>query len=221
MIFYLNGAQLKKIAFLSLIYYLPPAQLLAMRVLWKLFLYIQGWTIRGSFPYQLKKCVIIVGPHTSSWDFVVGLAFRSKLRLYHLKYLGKAELFKPPFGFFFRKLGGFPVDRFNKHHMVDQVVNLFHTQESLVLALSPEGTRKPVQRLRTGFYHIALKANVPVVMAGMDFTKKEASFSEPFYLSGNIQDDMGKITAHFASIKGKIPHYGLQHLLDNPPVYHL
>ncbi|MGL5945265.1 MAG: hypothetical protein ACRCZV_03795, partial [Sediminibacterium sp.] len=65
---------------------LPFSQLRAMRVLWNLFLFIQGWTIRGSFPYQLKKCVIIVGPHTSSWDFVVGLAFRSKLRLYHLKY---------------------------------------------------------------------------------------------------------------------------------------
>jgi 1-acyl-sn-glycerol-3-phosphate acyltransferase len=192
-----------------------------MRLLWNFFLYMRGWTIRGSFPYHLKKCVIIVGPHTSSWDFVIGLAFRSKLRLYHLKYLGKAELFKPPFGFFFRKLGGFPVDRFNKHNMVDQVVNFFNTHESFVLALSPEGTRKPVDRLRTGFYHIALKANVPIVMAGMDFKKREASFAVPFYLSGDINTDMQKITQHFACIEGKIPEYGLQHLLANPPVYKL
>jgi 1-acyl-sn-glycerol-3-phosphate acyltransferase len=192
-----------------------------MRQLWNLFLYMQGWTIRGSFPYHLKKCVLIVGPHTSSWDFVIGLAFRSKLRLYHLKYLGKAELFKPPFGFFFRNLGGFPVDRFNKHNMVDQVVNFFNAHESFVLALSPEGTRKPVDRLRTGFYHIALKANVPIVMVGMDFKKREASFADHFFLTGDINADMQKITTYFANIEGKIPEYGLQHLLANPPIYQL
>lgn len=160
-----------------------------------------------------------MGPHTSSWDFVVGLAFRSKLRLYHLKYLGKAELFSGPFGFFFRKMGGFPVDRFHKHNMVDQVVSYFNSHESFVLALSPEGTRKKVDRLRTGFYHIALKAKVPIVMAGMDFLKREASFAEPFYLSGDINADMQLITTHFANISGKIQTQGLQHLVNNPPNY--
>jgi len=83
-----------------------------MRICWNLFLQMQGWKIRNEFPYHLKKCVIAVGPHTSAWDFVIGLAVRSKLKLYHLNFLGKAELFKGRFGFFFRKMGGFPVDRF-------------------------------------------------------------------------------------------------------------
>lgn len=71
-----------------------------MRICWNLFLHLQGWKILGAFPYDLKKCVIAVGPHTSAWDFVVGLAVRSKLKLYHLNFLGKAELFKGRFGFF-------------------------------------------------------------------------------------------------------------------------
>ena len=197
-------------------YYLDPDQLLAMRVCWNLFLRLQGWTIRGEFPFHLKKCVAIMAPHTSSWDFVVGLAVRSKLRLYHLKYLGKDSLFKGPFGFFFRKLGGFPVDRSNKNNMVDQVVDLFNSRETLVLALSPEGTRKKVERLRTGFYHIAKKANVPIVMVGFDFTKKEISFAKPFYLTDDMEADLKFIIDHYAPMKGKVPSFGISHLQNNP-----
>lgn len=158
--------------------------------------------------------MVIVGPHTSSWDFVIGLAFRSKLKLTHAKYLGKAELFKGPFGFFFRGLGGFPVERSEKHNMVDQVVELFNTHDSFVLAMSPEGTRKKVERLRTGFYHIAKQAGVPIVMAGFDFEKKEASFSEPFYTTNNEAADFQHIYQFYATIKGKKPAQGIAHLLN-------
>ncbi len=187
-----------------------------MRFLWSLYLRLTGWTLKGSFPYHLKKCVVIVGPHTSSWDFIIGVAWRSKLRLTHAKYLGKAELFKGPFGFIFRKLGGFPVERSEKHHMVDQVVELFTTHESFILVLSPEGTRKKVDRLRTGFYYIAKKAGVPIVMTGLDFAKKEASFSEPFFTTDDETADLRHIYEFYAPIKGKKPEQGMSHLLTQP-----
>lgn len=188
--------------------------LTVMKLFWRLYLHLLGWTVKGRFPYELKKCILLVGPHTSSWDFVTGLAWRSKLNLGHVKYLGKAELFRPPFGFLFRKLGGFPVERSEKHNMVEQVVALFNSHDSFVLALSPEGTRKKVDRLRTGFYHIARKANVPIVMAGMDFEKKQASFSEPFFVTADERADLERIHRFYAHIRGKNPSQGMQHLYN-------
>ncbi|MES2327963.1 MAG: 1-acyl-sn-glycerol-3-phosphate acyltransferase [Bacteroidota bacterium] len=187
-----------------------------MRLLWSLYLRLTGWTLKGSFPYHLKKCVVIVGPHTSSWDFIIGVAWRSRLRLTHAKFLGKAELFKRPFGFIFRKLGGFPVERSENHNMVDQVVNLFNSHDSFTLVLSPEGTRKKVDRLRTGFYYIAKKAGVPIVMTGLDFEKKQASFSEPFFTSDDEAADLQHIYQFYALIKGKKPEQGMAHLLTKP-----
>lgn len=184
-----------------------------MSVLWSLFLRLLGWTVQASFPYHLKKCVVIIAPHTSSWDFIIGLAIRSKIHLTHAKYLGKGELFKRPLGFIFRKLGGFPVDRTHQHKMVDQVVQLFNSHESFVLVLSPEGTRKKVDRLRTGFYHIAKKAGVPIIMTGFDFEKKYASFSEPFFPTDDEAADFQYIYQFYATIKGKNPEQGIAHLL--------
>ncbi|MBV9986865.1 MAG: 1-acyl-sn-glycerol-3-phosphate acyltransferase [Chitinophagaceae bacterium] len=183
-----------------------------MRLFWGLFLRALGWKLRGQFPYHLKKCVVIVGPHTSSWDFVIGLAMRSRLRLTHARFLGKAELFRPPFGFFFRSLGGIPVNRSQQTNMVDQVVDVFSRESSLVLAMAPEGTRKKVDRLRTGFYFIAKKAGVPIVMAGLDFGKKELLISEPFMTSEDEAADFEHIHRFFAGIEGKIPGQGLGHL---------
>ncbi len=188
--------------------------MLPMRFFWSLYVWITGWKIHNNFPYHLDKCVIIVAPHTSAWDFVVGLAIRSVRRLEHVKYLGKDSLFKGPFAFIFKSTGGFPVDRFNKHNMVDQVVGLFNSHEKFVLALSPEGTRKKTDRLRTGFYHIAKNAGVPIVMVGLDFGKKEVTFSEPFYTSNNEGEDFKKIINFFAPLQGKIPEYGMSHLID-------
>ena len=183
-----------------------------MRLLWKIYLWLTGWKIQTNFPYHIKKCVVIVAPHTSAWDFVIGLAVRSVLRLQHVKYLGKAELFKGRFGFFFRKLGGYPVDRFNNHNMVDQVVGLFNAHEQFVLALSPEGTRKKVDRLKTGFYHIAKKAGVPIIMVAFDFGKKAVYFAEPFYTSDDEAADFKKIISFYAPVQGKKANQGLAHL---------
>jgi 1-acyl-sn-glycerol-3-phosphate acyltransferase len=183
-----------------------------MRLLWLVYLKISGWKISDQYPYHLKKFVLIAAPHTSAYDFFLALAVRSYLRIYDIRYLGKEELFKGPFGFIFRKTGGIPVDRFNKNAMVDQVVDLFNQNEKFVIGLSPEGTRKRVERLRTGFYHIAKKANVPIVMAGMDFKNKKITIAPPFYPTDDIDADMKFIINYFADLQGKIPAYGLGHL---------
>ena len=188
-----------------------------MRLFWKTYLWITGWKVQTNFPYHIPKCVIIVAPHTSAWDFVIGLAVRSVLKLQHVKYLGKAELFEGRFGFFFRRLGGYPVDRSGKHNMVDQVTELFGQHERFVLALSPEGTRKKVDRLKTGFYHIAKKAGVPIIMTAFDFEKKEVYFADPFYTGNDEEADIKKIIAFYAAVQGKKPAQGLSHLQNASP----
>lgn len=186
-----------------------------MRLLWKLYTKLEGWKALNQFPNYLKKGVIIVAPHTHWKDFTIGIAFRSVLKIKHAKYLGKAELFNGAFGFLFRCLGGTGVDRFSKHGVVEQVVEKFNTADNLFIALSPEGTRKKVDKLRTGFYHIAKKANVPIVMVGLDYSRKQLSVSEPFYTTDDEAADFRKIVEFFAPLKGYYPEQGFAHLLED------
>lgn len=180
----------------------------------KLYLKLAGWKAVNEFPNYLKKGVIIVAPHTSWQDFPICIAFRNLLKMKNANFLGKEELFKGLFGFLFRRLGGTPVDRFSKQGLVDQVVEKFNKAEKLFIALSPEGTRKKVDKLRTGFYHIAKKAAVPIIMVGLDYSKKELSVAEPFYPTDNENEDFKKILAFFSPIKGKHPEKGISHLVS-------
>lgn len=182
---------------------------------WKLLLQLMRWkpASQSNFPHHLKKGVVAIAPHTSNWDFIICLAYRYALNLNNARFLGKAELFKPPFGFFFRWCGGTPVDRNSKHNMVDQVVERINATEHFLLGISPEGTRKKVERLKTGFYHIAKKANIPIVMGTLDFEKKQLYFAEPFFTTDDEEADIKKIIAFYAPAKGKIPENGLAHLI--------
>jgi 1-acyl-sn-glycerol-3-phosphate acyltransferase len=175
-------------------------------------IYLRKWRRVGQFPLELKKAVVIVAPHTSSADFFVGLAFRKLLRLQKIKFIGKQELFRAPFGFIFRWLGGIPVDRFQHTGFVEQVVAMFNDKDEFIIALSPEGTRKKVDRLKTGFYYIAKKANIPIVMIALDFENRLMIFSPPLYTTNKEADDLKKIIGFFAPIKGKHPELGIQHL---------
>ena len=183
-----------------------------MRLVCRLILKIIGWKAHGDFPYHLKKYIIIVAPHTSGWDFIIGVLFRKALGLEKARYLGKKELFDPPFGFLFRWLGGYPVDRSQNKNMVEEVVKIFNAHEEFGIALSPEGTRKRVDKLRTGFYNIAKKAGVPIAMVGLDFENKRIVISQPFYVSDNQEADFEHILKFFRPIKGKYPKNGLSHL---------
>lgn len=170
-----------------------------------------GWKIAGGFPKEIKKYIIIVAPHTSGLDFFVGILVRAILpEIENAKYLGKKELFKPPFGWIFKATGGYPVDRTKHTNLVDAIVDIFDNKEEFVIALAPEGTRKQVDKLKTGFYYIAKKADIPIVMVGFDYKKKEVFVHEPFNTSEDFENDMEKIMTFFRGITGKIPEYGVK-----------
>ncbi|MDX1943612.1 MAG: lysophospholipid acyltransferase family protein [Saprospiraceae bacterium] len=168
----------------------------------KWILRLWGWKIEGQYPHELKKFVIIVVPHTSNWDFPLGLLVRSALKA-SIRYVGKASLFRQPFGWIFRALGGYPVDRRKRSNFVDAVVDIFNREEKFALTIAPEGTRQKVEKLKTGFYYIALGAKVPIVMVKFDWGKKIIGFSQPFYPSGSIGEDMKFIEQYYQGVKGK------------------
>ncbi len=179
-----------------------------LRPIYLLLFKLLGWKTNGRMP-DLPKFIVAVAPHTSNWDFPVGLAARSILRIRNAQFLGKSQLFKPPFGWFFRWLGGHPVDRSTSHDMVDQVVKIFDAHDKFILALAPEGTRKKVEKLRTGFYYIAKGAKVPIVPVGFDFAKKEVIIREPVFTTDNMEKDMETLLQFYRSVKGRNPELGL------------
>jgi len=173
------------------------------RLLYHFFFKLFGWKIDGEMPKE-KKYIIIVAPHTSNWDFMIGLCVRSILR-FDAKFLGKKELFRFPFGALFRWLGGLPVDRSRNANMVDAVAELFNQHEELIIAMAPEGTRKYVEKWKTGFYFIALKAKIPILMASFDYPSKTVFASKPFYPTGDLKADMKVILDFYRNKQGKVP----------------
>lgn len=162
---------------------------------------ILGWKM-DELPTDIKKYVIIAAPHTSWVDFPIAMLYRVATGVM-VHYVGKDSLFKGPFGFLFRKLGGFPVDRSSNNNTVDFIVSKFNASENFKLGLSPEGTRKKVDKWKTGFYFIAKGAGVPVVMATLDFGNKYIKVSEPFYPTSNKDKDFEFMKGFFKNVKGK------------------
>jgi len=163
-----------------------------------------GWRIEGQ-PPALPKYVIVGAPHTSNWDFLVmlGTVFTVGIEMF---WLGKHTLFKPPLGGLFRWLGGIPVDRRQANGLVDQLVNVFHAHEKLVLVVPPEGSRKKLKTWKSGFYHIARGAQVPMALVAMDYGRKVVGFGPVVTPSGDVEADMVSIRSFFASAVGKFPH---------------
>ncbi|MBS1511356.1 MAG: 1-acyl-sn-glycerol-3-phosphate acyltransferase [Bacteroidetes bacterium] len=182
-----------------------------IRLLLSLYWKIKGWSVQGIFPYHLDKMVIVVAPHTSWKDILVGFAARNHLKIYDAKFLGKKELFDGPFGFLFRWMGGTPVDRFSKQGMVEQVAHTFAAQEKFILAMAPEGTRKRVDQLRTGFYHIAKTARVPIVPVALDFEHKKIVIGSTL-IPVDETADFNTLIQFFASVRGANPALDLHHL---------
>jgi 1-acyl-sn-glycerol-3-phosphate acyltransferase len=167
-----------------------------------------GWRIEGDVATSIKKYVMIAAPHTSWWDFPLGLLVRSAKKL-QIKYLGKHTLFKPPFGFFFRWTGGIPIDRRSRNHTVDSLINAFERHDRMAIVMAPEGTRKKVDKFKSGFYHIARGLGVPVVMVTFDFGRRVVTFSPPMELSENKEEDLNTIWNHFKGVRGKVPEKGI------------
>lgn len=160
-----------------------------------------GWELHGKMP-ALSKFVIIVVPHTSNMDFLLGVLVRAMLGE-EINYIGKESLFRPPHGWIFKALGGAPVDRTGKKDTVKQVARIFREREKFRLALSPEGTRKKVSEWKTGFYYMALEAGVPIVLTAFDYGAKEVRISRPMMPSGNIAEDLPQYKAFFKGVKGR------------------
>jgi 1-acyl-sn-glycerol-3-phosphate acyltransferase len=179
-----------------------------MRYVARGILALFGWRIEGTIPDTIRKYVVIAAPHTSWWDFPLGLLGRCAIgRKIH--FLGKKSLFKPPVGWLMRLLGGYPVDRSRHTRQVDQVVELFNSKEEFAIALAPEGTRKRVDEFKTGFYYIARGAQVPVICASLDFGNRKVIFSEPFFPTENAERDLRLLWKHFTGVRGKRPAQGI------------
>jgi 1-acyl-sn-glycerol-3-phosphate acyltransferase len=167
-----------------------------------------GWKIEGEIPKE-KKFVIAVAPHTSNVDFFVGLAAKHIVFL-KSDFLAKDSLFKiPGLGWFLKSIGGHAVDRSKNNSLVDQVVDLFNQKEEFVMTVAPEGTRSYNPNWKTGFYHIADKAKVPIQMVGFDYKNKKVTFPEVFYTSGDKDSDIEMMKTYFRGIKGRHPEKGV------------
>ncbi|QYJ75401.1 lysophospholipid acyltransferase family protein [Shewanella sp. FJAT-52076] len=169
----------------------------------RLLMKLTGWRFEGELP-ALPSYIITVAPHTSNWDFIVGVMARGALGE-RIHFLGKHQLFIPPWGWFFRAIGGSPVDRRKNNNLVDAVSALFEEDKNFKLALAPEGTRSKVSRWKTGFYHIAVKAKVPIVTVGLDFAECTVVLGPARATTGDMQADMDAIIAFYRGIKGRFP----------------
>ena len=183
--------------------YLPPnpfAEWLGRTVL-----KLMGWRIDGQLP-KLDKFVAIGAHHTSNWDFVIFIALKFVLRL-NARWFGKHSIFRWPFGGLMRSWGGIAIRRDRKLNTVEQAIQTFREHDEFILVLSPEGTRKKVERWKMGFYHIALGAGVPIVLGALDYQNRRVVIGPTFQPTGDEQADLAAMLAFFRPYVPKKPEY--------------
>lgn len=162
-----------------------------------------GWTVVQELPPE-DRYVVVVAPHTSNWDFPVGILAREAMEL-DARWVGKKALFRFPFGPIMRALGGVSVDRSRSQNFVEQVVERMRREEEFVLVITPEGTRSRMERWRTGFYYIALEAEVPVALAFLDFGRKRVGVGGWIRPTGDLEADMERIRDFYQGMEAKRP----------------
>jgi 1-acyl-sn-glycerol-3-phosphate acyltransferase len=162
-----------------------------------------GWRFEGAFP-DTGRLVIAVAPHTSNWDFVHGAAAMFALDL-KLSFIGKHTLFVWPVSVFLRWMGGIPVDRSATQGLVGEAVDSFRNAQARVLVIAPEGTRRKVERFKTGFLHIARGAGVPVLLIGLDYARRAVRIGPVIEIGEDIEGERRRVEAHFARIPGRYP----------------
>ena len=179
------------------------------KTVYRLILKLIGWKITGNKTLSkdtIKKAVIITVPHTHWLDFYLGILIRGSIG-FKSNYLAKKELFIFPLNIILRWTGGVPVDRKSSNNLVKQIVNIFNSKDEFRLSLAPEGTRKKVEKLKSGFYYIALESKVPIFLMTLDFKNKKTLISEPFYPSGNKESEFNYIESYFHGVVGKVKEY--------------
>ena len=166
----------------------------------------RGWTVEGK-AVEPRKFVIIAAPHTSNWDFVYFVGASKRLNL-NLSFMGKKSLFRWPFGRMMREMGGIPVDRSKSGNYVDAMIAEFAKRSEFMLTIAPEGTRGKVRQWRTGFYHIAVGAGVPLVCGLMDYKRKVVGLGPAIWPTGDYAKDMEQVTAYYSRCTPKFPERG-------------
>jgi 1-acyl-sn-glycerol-3-phosphate acyltransferase len=173
------------------------------RGLTRLSLELSGWRVDGKLP-NLPKFILVGAPHTTNWDFILFLGVVFHLRA-NVRFMGKAELFRSPIGWFFYWCGGVPVDRSKSQGLVEQMVNACKQSEKFILTIAPEGTRHYVSEWKMGFYHIAKNAGIPIVMAKVDGKQKTVHVGQIFYPTENMEADIKAIKGAFSGMTGIKP----------------
>jgi len=166
----------------------------------RIIMRLLGWRVDGKLP-DLPKFVVIGAPHTSNWDFLLFLGIIFTLRA-NVHFMGKAELFRFPIGWFFYYCGGVPVDRKKSTGLVDQMVDVCNKSDKFILTIAPEGTRHHVTEWKRGFYHIAKSAGIPIVMAVVDGRHKQVHVGQVFQPTEDIEADMKSIQEFFEGVVG-------------------
>lgn len=174
-----------------------------MRVLSIVILKVMDWKIR-EVPIPSSKYILIGAPHTSNWDFFIGFMAMTAVGL-KLGWVGKHTIFRKPFGWFMKWLGGIPVDRGRSRNFVEQVVQSFASHEKLIVAIAPEGTRKKTEYWKSGFYHIAHTAGIPIVLGFVDYGKKTGGFEKFIIPTGEMEKDLTFISDYYKSVTAKFP----------------
>ena len=160
-----------------------------------------GWSLVGEFP-DVPKAVLIAAPHSSWWDGVWGLLLKVGVGA-DVHFMGKQELFRGPLGSLLRRLGGMPIDRSAAKGVVEQMIDQFRERDALWLGIAPEGTRKPVKRWKSGFWHIAHDAGVPIVTAHFNYPDKTIGIGPLFETSDDMEADLARLRAFYAPFRGK------------------
>ena len=176
-----------------------------LQKLGRFFLRITGWNIKGAFPSG-NRIILVAGPHTSNWDFLLALCIIFGLNL-NVHWVGKHTLFKNGLSKLMRKLGGIPVNRASPELLMNDVSEIINKYKGVVIAMSPEGTRKKVERLKSGFLRIAKETNSQIMLAGIDFESKCIHLGELFQPSGNKDIDLEYVHNYFRKFKGKRPSF--------------
>jgi 1-acyl-sn-glycerol-3-phosphate acyltransferase len=174
-----------------------------MRFLARIILKLWGWQYDPKLPLE-RKFLIIGYPHTSNWDFIISILFRSAAGL-KSSYIAKHTLFKPPLGWLMTAIGGVPVDRTNAGNFVGQIVDLYNNREYMAIAITPEGTRGKSDYWKSGFYYMAIAAEIPICIGYWDWGQKKVGLSEPIYLTGNVRNDMDTLRDKLSHLRGKFP----------------
>jgi 1-acyl-sn-glycerol-3-phosphate acyltransferase len=175
-----------------------------IHLLARLIYAIAGWKITGTIPKDIKHCIVLMAPHTSNWDFVIGFLGFAILRIKSHSLI-KKEAFRFPLGIIVRAMGGVAVDRKHASNVVISVAHEFHKRKQFILIIAPEGTRSLNHHWKRGFYNIAVLAKVPIIFGYLDYTHKEAGLADVFIPTGNYESDMAIIEDFYAQKTARFP----------------